>query len=75
MTHITFQGKQYIEMPYLIHGECEGCALQDDAEGHSSIPCPHTENIHKCNEDSPILVEDTPEDIARYVAKRLEQAS
>ena len=75
MTNITFQGKQYIEMPYLRHGECEGCAFQDDADGHSTVPCPHTESTPKCSSDSPILVEDTPEDIARYVNQRLEQAS
>ena len=64
---MMFEGKVYIFMPYLNHGSCSGCAFQGD-----EVSCPHTEKLMLCVDDSPILIEDTPEALAEYVAWRLE---
>ena len=70
MNTIEFHGKKYVAMPYLKHGECEGCAFQDDEVSEGA--CPHTTSMKSCFVDSPVWIEDTPEAIAAYVARRME---
>jgi hypothetical protein len=64
---LAYQGKVYIFMPFITHGECNGCYFQGN-----DVDCPHTDKLIKCDVDSPILIEDTPEALAEYVAWRLE---
>ena len=70
MKTIEFHGKKYVAMPYLKHGECNGCAFQDDDV--NEVPCPHTVKLLSCSASSPIWIEDTPETIAAYVAHKLD---
>lgn len=66
---LAYKGKVYIFMPCLNYDTCMGCVFDT---GDDKSPCPHTEQIIHCEGASPILIEDTPEALAEYVAWRLE---
>lgn len=63
---MVYKDKIYILMPYITHGECEGCVFEGEG-----VECPHTEGLMRCDINAPILIEDTPEAMAEYIARRL----
>ena len=63
---MIYKDKIYILMPYITHGECHGCVFEGEG-----VKCPHTDNLKFCDVNAPILIEDTPEAMAEYIARRL----
>ena len=78
MNKYEFEGQVFVEMPAVVHNQCDGCYFEDgvnlDTDDQGTTPCPHTKKIRPCHGESPIFVLDTPESIAHYVALRLENS-
>jgi hypothetical protein len=76
MNKYEFEGQVFVEMPSILLNECRGCYFEDGVNlptnDNGTTPCPHTKKTYVCHSESPILILDTPEHIANYVALRME---